>query len=367
MSKSRGTFITARSYLEQKLNPEWLRYYFAGKSNGTMEDVDLNLDDMIAKVNSDLVGKFVNIASRCAGFIAKRFDGKLAEHDPPPPSTGTSTKSAPLKAATSAAPCARSWSSPTRPTATSMTTSPGSWPSRKARTPACTWCAPPPSTSSRPSPACSSPCCRPSPRRSNLPRHRTAHLEQPLAPLPAGHTINAYSHLMTRIERKQIDALLEANRDSLAPAAEAKPAKAARQGPTPSSATPSTRPTPPPPKPPRPASSSPSSPSTTSARSTCASPRSSPPSTSKARQAAAPATGHRRREAPSGFAGIKSAYDPATLVGRLTVMVANLAPRKMKFGMSEGMVLAASDASGETPGLFILSPDAGAMPGMRVK
>ncbi len=67
------------------------------------------------------------------------------------------------------------------------------------------------------------------------------------------------------------------------------------------------------------------------------------------------------------FAGIKSAYDPATLVGRLTVMVANLAPRKMKFGLSEGMVLAASDASGETPGLFILSPDAGAAPGMRVK
>ena len=67
------------------------------------------------------------------------------------------------------------------------------------------------------------------------------------------------------------------------------------------------------------------------------------------------------------FAGIKSAYDPALLVGRLTVMVANLAPRKMKFGLSEGMVLAASDASGEVPGLFILSPDAGAMPGMRVK
>lgn len=67
------------------------------------------------------------------------------------------------------------------------------------------------------------------------------------------------------------------------------------------------------------------------------------------------------------FAGIKSAYDPATLVGRMTVMVANLAPRKMKFGMSEGMVLAASDAKGEVPGLFILSPDAGATPGMRVK
>ena len=67
------------------------------------------------------------------------------------------------------------------------------------------------------------------------------------------------------------------------------------------------------------------------------------------------------------FAGIKSAYDPATLIGRTTVMVANLAPRKMKFGMSEGMVLAASDADGKTPGLFILSPDAGALPGMKVK
>jgi methionyl-tRNA synthetase len=67
------------------------------------------------------------------------------------------------------------------------------------------------------------------------------------------------------------------------------------------------------------------------------------------------------------FAGIKSAYDPATLVGRLTVMVANLAPRKMKFGLSEGMVLAASDPDGQVPGIFLLSPDSGAQPGMRVK
>ena len=67
------------------------------------------------------------------------------------------------------------------------------------------------------------------------------------------------------------------------------------------------------------------------------------------------------------FAGIKSAYDPATLIGRLTVMVANLAPRKMKFGLSEGMVLAASNVTGNTPGLFLLSPDSGAQPGMRVK
>ena len=79
MSKSRGTFITAHSYLQQGLNPEWLRYYYAAKLNGSMEDIDLNLDDFVARVNSDLVGKFINIASRCAGFIVKRFDGKLVD------------------------------------------------------------------------------------------------------------------------------------------------------------------------------------------------------------------------------------------------------------------------------------------------
>jgi methionyl-tRNA synthetase len=79
MSKSRGTFITADSYLAQKLNPEWLRYYYAAKLNGSMEDIDLNLDDFVARVNSDLVGKFINIASRTAGFIHKNFEGKLAD------------------------------------------------------------------------------------------------------------------------------------------------------------------------------------------------------------------------------------------------------------------------------------------------
>jgi methionyl-tRNA synthetase len=78
MSKSRGTFITAESYLNTGLNPEWLRYYFAAKLSNTMEDIDLNLEDFVARVNSDLVGKYVNIASRSAGFIAKRFNGQLA-------------------------------------------------------------------------------------------------------------------------------------------------------------------------------------------------------------------------------------------------------------------------------------------------
>ena len=81
MSKSRGTFITADSYLKQGLNPEYLRYYYAAKLNGTMEDLDLNLEDFVAKVNSDLIGKYVNIASRCAGFITNRFGGKITSLD----------------------------------------------------------------------------------------------------------------------------------------------------------------------------------------------------------------------------------------------------------------------------------------------
>ena len=80
MSKSRGTFITAESYLKQGLNPEYLRYYYAAKINGTMEDIDLNLEDFVARVNSDLVGKYINIASRCAGFIRKQFDGNLSSY-----------------------------------------------------------------------------------------------------------------------------------------------------------------------------------------------------------------------------------------------------------------------------------------------
>src|SRR5678815_668771 len=79
MSKSRGTFIMARTYLDSGLDPEALRYYFAAKSSGGVDDVDLNLADFTARVNADLVGKFVNLASRCAGFIDKRFDGRLAD------------------------------------------------------------------------------------------------------------------------------------------------------------------------------------------------------------------------------------------------------------------------------------------------
>jgi methionyl-tRNA synthetase len=378
MSKSRGTFITARSYTEQKLNPEWLRYYFAGKSNGTMEDVDLNLDDMIAKVNSDLVGKFVNIASRCAGFIAKRFDGKLGEHDAAAAldwnldevSAAFETRdfSRALRKIMEFADQANGYVNDNKP-----------WELAKQE-----------GQEARLHVVCTTAI--------NIFKALTGLLKPVLptlatqvesflaidalnwnnllAPLPAGHTINTYSHLMTRIERKQVDALLEANRDSLAPAAtEVQPAKAVKgKDDKDEKAAHSEQ---------RHAQHQAHAASAEAAEASEFEPFISIDDFGKVdlRIAKIVAAEHVEgaakllrlsldigEEKPRQvFAGIKSAYDPATLVGRLTVMVANLAPRKMKFGMSEGMVLAASDASGDTPGLFILSPDAGATPGMRIK
>ena len=173
------------------------------------------------------------------------------------------------------------------------------------------------------------------------------------SPLPAGHEIRPYRHLMTRIEQKLIDQLIEANKASLAPAVEAAP-PAAKQTP----------------------------------EKTVELPAEDTNTISiddfmkvELRVAKIVEAGHVEgaeklirlvldigEEKPRQvFAGIKSAYDPAQLVGRMTVMVANLAPRKMKFGMSEGMILAASDPAGQTPGIFLLAPDSGAQAGMRVK
>ena len=368
MSKSRGTFITARSYLNQKLNPEWLRYYFAGKSNGTMEDVDLNLDDMIAKVNSDLVGKFVNIASRCAGFIAKRFGGQLAAHDP---AIGLDWKADEVAAAFEA----RDFSRALRKImefadqANGYVNDNKPWELAKLE-----------GQDARLHVVCSTAI--------NIFKALTGLLKpvlpalaaqvedflaitpitwaDALAPLPAGHAIKPYSHLMTRIERKQVDALLEANRDSLAPAAEAKQAKAAAKDAHSEQ---------------RHAQHQAHAAATETAQASEFEPFISIDDFTKVDLRIAKIVSAEHVEGAAKliklmldigepqprqvFAGIKSAYDPATLVGRLTVMVANLAPRKMKFGMSEGMVLAASGEG--NPGLFILSPDAGAQPGMRVK
>jgi len=364
MSKSRGTFITARSYIEQGLNPQWLRYYFASKSNGTMEDIDLNLDDMIAKVNADLVGKFVNIASRCAGFISKRFGGRLGATD--------AACIAPFQAALEAGTIAKAYEErdfaralreimQLADIANQYVNDRKPWELAKAD-----------GQEQQLHTVCSTAL--------TMFRDLTGYLKPVLPqlaqeveiflaidpllwpqrwqPLPEGHQINTYKHLMTRIERKQIDALLAANRESLAPIA-AQTAKV---------------------EPKKPAAKTPQTDSDAAHISI------DDFTKVELRIAKIAAAEHVEGadklirlsldigESEQGqprlrqvFAGIKSAYDPATLVGRLTVMVANLAPRKMKFGLSEGMVLAASDDSGATPGIFLLSPDSGAAPGMRVK
>lgn len=368
MSKSRGTFITAESYLQQQLNPEWLRYYYAAKLNSTMEDIDLNLDDFVARVNSDLIGKFVNIASRCAGFITKRFDGKLVagaqyqqlraiidEHF-------ANWRPELIEKAFEE----REYAAAIRQImkfadeANEMIHQLAPWEMAKK-----------PNQEEELHRACSLGIqlfyllsCYLKPVIPGTVEKieqflNTQSLAWPVLTesqsvshllLPAGHAINAYQHLMTRIDAKQIGALISANQQSLLANDKANDIKQNNQS-------------------------------------------------AQARQNIAPIAetitiddfgkidlrvariAHAEQvagaekllkltldigsEQRTVFAGIKSAYDPEQLKGLLTVMVANLAPRQMKFGLSEGMVLA---AGGSNPGeLFILSPDSGAQPGMRIK
>ncbi|MEW5890811.1 MAG: methionine--tRNA ligase [Pseudomonadota bacterium] len=365
MSKSRGTFITAESYLKQGLNPEWLRYYYAAKLNGSMEDIDLSLEDFIARVNSDLVGKYINIASRCTGFITKRFNGRLAPVDSP---LLRDTRAA---AATIAELYeAREYGKALREVmaladrANQFVNEHKPWELGKLE------------GDSLQQQVCS--------EAINLFRLLTLYLKPVLprlaenverflniAPLTwadadtllaAGHVINDYRHLMTRIERRQVEALIAANRESLAPAASGGTGPSAG---TVSSTHPPSRPSPS---------------KGEGGESGALAPEITLDDFSKIDLRIARIAQAEHVEGadklirltldlgPLGtrqvFAGIKSAYDPAALTGRLTVMVANLAPRKMKFGLSEGMVLA---ASGEGPGLYLLEPDSGAQPGMRVK
>lgn len=353
MSKSRGTFITARSYLDHIKNPEYLRYYYAAKLNSTMEDIDLSLDDFVARVNSDLVGKYINIASRTAGFISKRFDAKLL------PTVDNIVVAEIKQAADSIANAyeAREYGKALREImrladlANGYVAEKAPWLLAKQE-----------GEDAALQQACSDAL--------EMFRLLTLYLKPVLpkmaqeiehflniAPLTwhsvnlsltAGHGINAYEHLITRIDPKLIADMTEANKENL-------------------TATVNT-------------------PATVVATAAVAAPALaeaeyiSIDDFSKVDLRIAKIVNAEHVEGAEKllkltldigeattrqvFAGIKSAYDPATLVGRLTVMVANLAPRKMKFGMSEGMVLAASDERG---GPFILSPDAGAQFGMRVK
>jgi methionyl-tRNA synthetase len=352
MSKSRGTGISPLRYLEVGMNPEWLRYYFAAKLSGNVEDLDFNPEDFMARVNSDLVGKYVNIASRAAHFITQHFAGALRYADDTAGLLAQARATAELVHRSYAA---RDTGKAMRDIMAMADATNQLFDAAKP------WVLAKDATKSQQlqevcsqalygfkvlsvllAPVLPALTCRVAQEffelgrpfqwadAASLPRH-----------------IQPYTHLMTRVDAKQLDALFDTDKESATVTNDTSP--------------------------PAPATSA-------------APPPGAPPATISiedfakidlrvARIAHAEyvegadkllrltldigAFGTRQV-----FAGIKSAYNPAALIGRMTVMVANLAARKMKFGLSEGMVLA---ASGDKPGIFLLAPDAGAEPGMKVR
>lgn len=337
MSKSRGTFIEANTYLKH-LNPEYLRYYFAAKLNHRIEDLDLNFDDFVQRVNSDLVGKVVNIASRCAGFINKRFDGYLA-----PRLMDVALYESFVTAAKTIGQCyeSREYSRAMREImaladqANQFVAEHKPWEVAKQ-----------PERDDELQDICS--------MALNLFRVLMIYLG-PVLPITTkkaetflncsldrtndwhtideallNHKIGTYSHLLTRVETKQIEAMIESSKQpenneqnddadiidinhfAKVDLRIARILKAEEV------------------------------------------------ENSDKLLRLTLDIGNEQRNV---FAGIKSAYKPEDLEGRLTVMVANLAPRKMRFGTSEGMVLAAGPGGDD---LWLLSPDPGAEPGSKV-
>jgi len=355
MSKSRGTFIKARTYLDN-LDPEYLRYYFASKLSSSITDLDLNLEDFTQKVNADLVGKVVNIASRCAGFISKRFDGQLAATLAEPAlfadfiSAGESIAQSyeqrefakAIRDIMALADKANQYIDAKAP-----------WVLVKEA-----------STEQDAHAVCT--------MGLNLFRVLMHYLKPVLPKMAAdteaflntellwsnyhmpllAHAINPFKALMQRVDPVKVQNMVMASTENLQPTVQTPPAAAVAVSPTPS---------------------------TVAARD----PISETISIDDFAKidlriarivAAAPVDGADKLvqltldigagETRQVFAGIKAAYSPEQLIGRQTVMVANLAPRKMRFGLSEGMVLAAGPGGSD---IFLLSPDEGALPGMRVK
>ena len=338
MSKSRGTFIMARTYLNQ-LNPDYLRYYFCAKLGAGTGDIDLNLDDFILRVNSDLVGKVVNIASRCAAFIQRNFDGKLAGslHDPGQyeqflekgKSIAADFESrnyqSAIRSIMALADVANRYIDEHKPW--QMVKHAGSEAEVQG---ICTqginlfrvlitYLAPTiPFTAKKAAAFLGQPV------------DQWADLDQPLL----GVAINTFEPLITRIDPLKVKAMVEESTDSLKPSADGNKLKLAEEIGIEDFLKVDLR----------------------IARIIKAE---YVPEAKKLLQLTLDIDGEIRNV----FAGIKSAYEPADLEGRLTVMVANLKPRKMRFGVSEGMVLAAGPGGSD---LFILSPDDGAEPGQRV-
>ncbi|MDO8298328.1 methionine--tRNA ligase [Lacisediminimonas sp.] len=356
MSKSRGTGISPLRYLDVGMNPEWLRYYIAAKLSAKVEDVDFNPDDFVARVNSDLIGKYINIASRAAGFITKRFDGQVStewarsgdaflDHlrnvsDELASLYEGREYGKALRLVMERADAVNAYVDANKP-----------WELAKDA-----------ANNDRLQEVCS--------RLLEAFRILTIYLKPvlpelarqveallnvgPLAwdqvstPLPHGHRVNPYVHLMTRVDPKMLDALFEPPAAAAADDAGA----AAQSGAAASEAM---------------APIAPEIKIDDFARidlriALIVNCEAVEGSDKLLRLTLDVGEGKTRNV----FSGIKSAYSPEQLVGKLTVMVANLAPRKMKFGLSEGMVLAASAADGKDPGLYILTPWPGARPGMRI-
>ena len=349
MSKSRGTFITADSYIQTGMNPEWLRYYFAAKLNASMEDLDLNLDDFIARVNSDLVGKYVNIASRASGFLLKRFGGKIDD------AAMNDELLLQLRAASATIAElyeAREYGKAMRAimelTDAVNVFIDANKPWELARVEGqdaelhrvCSICL----EAFRILTVYLSPVLPTVAEKAYAFLNIASQMWTDVAtPLNSANAINAYKHMLTRVEPTHVEKLLEVNKqslqatDSAVVAAEIEPiadtitiddfvkidlriAKILE----------------------------------------CKAVEGS----SKLLQLTLDAGEGKTRNV---FSGIASMYQPEDLVGKLTVLVANLAPRKMKFGISEGMVLAASAKDGSNnKGIYILEPIAGAEPGMRI-
>ena len=348
MSKSRGTFIKARTYLDH-LDPEYLRYYFAAKLGPGVDDIDLNLEDFTARVNADLVGKVVNIASRCAGFVTKRFEGRLSAQIAEPELLAEFLAAGPSIAAAYEG---REYSRAVREIMALADVANRYIDERKP------WViAKDAGRDAELLEVCS--------MGLNLFRVLIGYL-RPILPgtaekaeaflrvgplawdalaLPLlGHVIGTFEPLMTRVDPKRVEAMLEASREDLAKRDTGQPAEA----PGPLDADPIAAPIP---------YDDFAKVDLRVARIVAAQPVEG---ADKLLQLTLDLGGETRNV----FAGIKSAYAAGDLEGRLTVMVANLAPRKMRFGTSEGMVLAAGPGGKD---IFLLAPDSGAQPGMRVK
>ncbi|MDO8276298.1 MAG: methionine--tRNA ligase subunit beta, partial [Serpentinimonas sp.] len=377
MSKSRGTGLDPLKYLQLGLNPEWLRYYLAAKLSSRNEDVDFNPQDFVARVNSDLVGKYINIASRAAGFLAQRFEGRLGPLAPDGEALLDGLQRAVPQIAELLA--EREYGKAIRETmaladrVNEYVDQNKPW--ELARQPDC---------AARLQDVCSTciECFRVltallKPVLPQLAGQVEAFLRcAPLdwanaaTPLGAGHAIGAYQHLMQRVDAKRLQELFEpaaapANPASpanpAAPVLKASPKAAHTEHPAPAAADPDA---------PLPGGES-------------VAPQIGIEDFGKvdlriarivACEAVSGSTKLLRLTLDAGegrlrnvFSGIASAYQPEQLVGQLTVLVANLAPRKMKFGVSEGMVLSASHADEQArPGLYLLQAWPGAEPGMRV-